>query len=162
MKVQAETPIAFLKPLEHFTGEIHWFPSRSEGLRIPCELEEMLQKHTYRYGWSTSVVELKDTGNYAASKSYEPLATFVESEMKKSGSPVLKDKADQLISELSSPDRSYCRKQAELFASGNSEDKQDDALWRIASNVIEPWELSQTLTSYQRGLCVTIARNLLD
>ena len=70
--------------------------------------------------------------------------------------------ADDKIGSLDESEMSYCRKQAEWFAKANSEYKQDDVLWRIASNVIDPDELDQTLKPRQRELCVAIARNILD
>ena len=70
--------------------------------------------------------------------------------------------ADEKIGSLDQSKMFYCRKQAQLFASANSEYKQDDALWRIASNAIDPDELDQILKPHQRQLCVAIARNILD
>lgn len=69
----------FLQASTHFTGEIHWFPSKVEGLAVPYELNELLLKHTKRYGWNNPVVELKSTGNYATYKGYEAVAEFVQS-----------------------------------------------------------------------------------
>ena len=70
--------------------------------------------------------------------------------------------ADEKIGSLDKSEMSYCRKQAELFTSVDSENKKNDVLWRIASNVIDPSELDQTLKPHQRDLCVAIARNILD
>lgn len=69
----------FLQPSTHFTGEIHWFPSKVEGLAVPAELNELLLKHAKRYGWAVPVVELKTTGNYATYKGYEVFGEFVKS-----------------------------------------------------------------------------------
>ena len=70
----------------------------------------------------------------------------------------LDDEADKLIGKLQTSSRFYCREQAEIFAST----KNENALRTIASNVIEPSELGQTLTPYQRDLCMEIVRNILD
>lgn len=68
----------FLKAFQHFTGETHWFPSSSQGIQVPDELVPFVKLHIQQYGWSESIVELKDTGNYATSKGYESLGSFIE------------------------------------------------------------------------------------
>ena len=70
--------------------------------------------------------------------------------------------ADDRIGALNESEVSYCQDQAIIFVS-KSGSKQDDALWRIASTVIDPSELvGHTLKPHQRELCGTIACNLLD
>jgi hypothetical protein len=79
-------------------------------------------------------------------------------------SDFLESVADEKIGLLSESELSYCRKQAEILESTKSLEKSKqhaDALWRIASNVIELSQLGETLTPEQQNLCRAIGRNIL-